>query len=195
LGTPGTGGGKGGGGKGGSGSGSTAIPATSDPYASTYANPLYMGLSQVSTSFSRSSTGGATTGTTTQTGFAQPVYTASTAVASPTNVGASNINNGGFSSLSAPKAPAYRTMLSEDLPLAVHSPVQVQSDIIRSIANSPFIRDPKGIFLAVDGSTVLLKGQVASEKERRVVEGVVRLTPGVRDVVNELVAVVPARKQ
>ena len=38
---------------------------------------------------------------------------------------------------------------------------------------------------------MVLQGVVASDKERRLAEGLVRVTPGVRDVRNELVVTRP----
>jgi osmotically-inducible protein OsmY len=45
----------------------------------------------------------------------------------------------------------------------------------------------------VDGQTVILKGKVPSEDERRLAEGLIRLTPGVRAVRNELIVEEAAR--
>jgi len=42
------------------------------------------------------------------------------------------------------------------------------------------------IQVVVAGPTVILRGRVADENERRLAEGLVRLTPGVHEVRNEL---------
>ena len=48
------------------------------------------------------------------------------------------------------------------------------------------VKNPGGIAIEVEGGTVVLKGQVSDDDQRRLVEGMMRLTPGVRDVRNEL---------
>jgi hypothetical protein len=60
--------------------------------------------------------------------------------------------------------------------------LELQNIIVRSTALSA----PAGIAVSVDGPTVVLKGTVASEDERRLVENMLRLAPGVRSVRNEL---------
>ena len=80
------------------------------------------------------------------------------------------------------------TVLSDDISFVSHNPSKLQETLLASLASAPFLQGKKGIFVAVDGSTVFLKGNVTDAKERRVIEGLVRITPGVRNVVNELVA-------
>jgi hypothetical protein len=168
---------------------STTVPAKADPYSSTYSNPYAIGLNGVFTTYNSKAVTGS--------GFGKAVYVTTTTTATTTGGASSTTttNTGGWSTLGIPKSPAYVTVLSEDIPIVAHAPAQLQSELLKSLEQAPFLKDKKGIFLAVDGSTVFLKGQVASARERRVVEGVVRLTPGVRDVVNELVPILPPTKQ
>jgi osmotically-inducible protein OsmY len=42
------------------------------------------------------------------------------------------------------------------------------------------------VAVQVDGRTVTLRGEVSSDDERRHVESLVRITPGVREIHNEL---------
>ena len=42
------------------------------------------------------------------------------------------------------------------------------------------------IQVMLDGSTIVLRGKVGDDDERRLAENVLRLTPGVRDIRNEL---------
>ncbi|HWY87914.1 MAG TPA: BON domain-containing protein, partial [Gemmataceae bacterium] len=80
------------------------------------------------------------------------------------------------------------TVLGKNVPIVNLPPTQLQGELLNSLQQSTFLTNKAGVLLKVDGSTVYLKGQVANEDERRIVEGFVRMTPGVRNVVNELVA-------
>src|SRR5256885_7103062 len=46
--------------------------------------------------------------------------------------------------------------------------------------------NPRGIEVVSDGAVVVLRGAVRDEDEARLAENMIRLTPGVRDVKNEL---------
>ena len=48
------------------------------------------------------------------------------------------------------------------------------------------LTNSRGIELVADGQVVVLRGNVQTGDEARLVEGMIRLTPGVRDVRNEL---------
>ena len=59
---------------------------------------------------------------------------------------------------------------------------QVRAVLDRSISLS----NPRGIEVVSDGAVVVLRGAVKDEDEARLAENMIRLTPGVRDVRNEL---------
>src|SRR5262249_12249996 len=125
-----------------------------------------------------------------QTYFGKSLYiTATTTTGSATTT--TNVNQGGFSSIGMSKAPPYRTVLGSGVPLARPASPDLQRVLLDHFAAAP-LREKNGILMRVDGSTVYLKGQVADDSERRIVEGFVRTTPGVRDVVNELVPLATA---
>jgi hypothetical protein len=190
--TSGNGGGGAGGGAGGRGAAAstaaTAVPAATDPFITTYNSPLIIGINGVSESYSSNSTGGvAQVGP--SLGFGVPTWTAATATNSATTVKNTTGTNGeGFDTTAVPKTPAYMTVLSKSVPYVQHNSSKLQETLLSTLASVPFLQGKKGVFLAVDGSTVFLKGEVEDEAKRRVLEGVVRMTPGVRNVVNELVA-------
>jgi hypothetical protein len=193
LGTTGTSSGAyGGGGRGGgSGASTTVVPQVSDPLQSTYANPLAIGVSGVSTSFTTTSSGGITQSSASAgQAFGLPTFATTTTTSNRATTGASTttINTGGFSTLNMLKNHPYATVLGKNVPIVNLPPVQLQSELLNSLQQSTFLTNKAGVLLKVDGSTVYLKGQVANEDERRIVEGFVRMTPGVRNVVNELVA-------
>jgi len=150
-----------------------------------------MGISGASTTFSASATKGAS-GSASQTYFGKSLYvTATTGTTGGATSNSQNVNIGGFSSIGMSKAPPYRTVLGSGVPFARPASADLQRVILDHFAASP-LREKNGILMKVDGSTVYLKGQVADDSERRIVEGFVRTTPGVRDVVNELVPLATA---
>jgi hypothetical protein len=64
---------------------------------------------------------------------------------------------------------------------------QIQADVSGMIGRSVgTIANPAGIQVSANGGTVMLRGTVRDADEARLVEGMVRLTPGVLDVRNEL---------
>jgi hypothetical protein len=64
---------------------------------------------------------------------------------------------------------------------------ELRTDLLRTIAQSSDLPSRNGISVQMDGDAVVLQGQVSTNEERRVVESLMRLTPGVRVVRNELV--------
>ena len=66
------------------------------------------------------------------------------------------------------------------------TPAKVHTEARAVIDRSSMLSNPRGIEVIGDGALVTIRGTVTSEDESRLVEGMVRLTPGVRDVKNEL---------
>ncbi|MCI0458797.1 MAG: BON domain-containing protein [Gemmataceae bacterium] len=95
--------------------------------------------------------------------------------------------SGGFNTLGQPRAPAYTTEIGFKPPPRPTTGAALQSSILQKLSAAPTLNGSgQKIQVAVNGSTVLLRGNVASERERRVAETMVRLNPGVRDVINEI---------
>jgi hypothetical protein len=84
----------------------------------------------------------------------------------------------------SPQRVAYPAVLRFQAPPV--APTRVQADIRGTIDRSGMIANPAGVQVQVTGNQVLLRGTVRDEDEARLVENVVRLTPGVREVKNEL---------
>ena len=59
-------------------------------------------------------------------------------------------------------------------------------DLQAMVSRSSAIRTPANVRVEADGNVIVLRGRVADEDEKRLVEGMVRLEPGVREVRNEL---------
>ena len=83
-----------------------------------------------------------------------------------------------------PRQISYTATLSFKAPVATMP--QVATDLRGTLDRSTMLANPRGVGLTMDGNVVVLSGSVASDDEVRLVEGMVRLTPGVRDVRNEL---------
>jgi hypothetical protein len=62
----------------------------------------------------------------------------------------------------------------------------VRNDLQQVISRSTVLTAPGAINVTMDGNTIVLRGTVANDGERRVAENMLRLTPGVRAVRNEL---------
>jgi hypothetical protein len=63
---------------------------------------------------------------------------------------------------------------------------RVQAELQDLINRTSQLRQPATVQVEVVGSTVILRGRVADDEERRLVEGMVRLEPGVHEVRNEI---------
>jgi hypothetical protein len=122
--------------------------------------------------------------------FGQPAYgnailtgrTAGQQLTLSSTLPAYGANTGGF-----PRTPQYVTEPVFDLPVrpSLESRrVELQSVIDRSSRLS----SRGNIQVVTEGNVVVLRGRVSNERERRIAEAVLRLTPGVREVRNELEA-------
>jgi osmotically-inducible protein OsmY len=93
---------------------------------------------------------------------------------------------GGANSYGIRRSPSYTTGIAFDYtprPVAA-----VRPDIERALNSSSRLPSGGSIRVVMDGKTVVLRGRVATARERRLAEAMARLTPGVRDVRNEIEA-------
>lgn len=151
----------------------TAIPSAANLFRGYYASPLALGLSS-----SKSA----------KPSFGQPLYSLSTANANGLT-GASTLAEAagmGFTTVGLPRAPVYVTTLGEGMELPVTVPVKMQADLQEILARSTALQTRSQVKVVVKENVVILQGKVASAKERRLAEGLLRLTPGVREVDNQL---------
>lgn len=177
----------------GTGSFGYAVSAA-NPLAAFYANPLAMGLG----------TGTGTTGTLASGGFGQPLYGNLTST-SPTLGGGLGLTGGlgglgagntltttggmGMSTVGIRRAPAYVAQIGFSSPSSQPAPVvssRMRTELEQTLSRSTSLPSKANIRIAFDGPLVVLEGTVADDRERRLAEGLVRLTPGVRDVINKL---------
>jgi len=169
----------------GSAGSATTIPSNSNIYALTYVNPMSLGLPDLyKTQFGAQNTitkqGG-------PKGKFTYLYVAPTTTTSSASTAAQQA--AGFTTYGTPRSPVYTTGLSPDMPLVQHESSKLFSDVRALVDRSSFLKNSKDIVVRVDGNTVVLSGQVGSEKERRMAEGMARMTPGVFDVQNSLTVI------
>jgi BON domain-containing protein len=160
--------------------------------AATYANPMYFGRPGATGAFTQGAGG-----------FGQPSYgTVSTTVVQTTTGRGANTGGygrtgtataGGFSGMNsagARSAITYATVVAfpgSDAGAARPAlDSRLAADLQAMLARSPAIRQPAAITVEVAGDAVILRGRVTDEDEKRLVEGMVALEPGVHEVRNEL---------
>ena len=193
--TPQTGGGSGGGGFGGGtggrgGAGGTGTIAngisSSNMLYGYYSNPLTWGLlnsrgtGTVSAPFGTalySSLMTATTGTTGARGGAGGFGAGGTATVT------SGMSLPGPQSTSR-RVPTYSSTVR--FRYNAPAPEQRRGDLQAILARTSSLTQSAGIQVTMDGPTVVLRGKVADDDERRLAENVLRLSPGVREIRNEL---------
>ncbi len=166
-----------------SGTGSTtSVPSTYNPWRTTYGNVYSLGQSIMgSTSTAKAGASGK--------GFGQPNFFTST-----TGVGATGgqtqtatTAKGGFDNLNISKVPRYTTNLGEDVPYVTYAPQQMQSNLQNLLARSTALKNNAKMRVVVNDGTIFLVGQAGDERERRLAESLLLMTPGVRGVENRLV--------
>ncbi len=118
--------------------------------------------------------------------FGKTLYTATTTTAGGGGAGAAANQKVGFTTYGTPRSSVYSTVLADDLPLVVHKTDDLFVKVKAVIDRSSYLPSKGNIQISMEGTTVQLQGQVGSEKERRTAEGMVRMTPGVRVVENQL---------
>lgn len=161
-----------------SGAGSaTSIPSSTNPFVSSYGDALSMGLPSKFIN-------GPVKDTAT---FGKGIYTTTTAATSAS--AASTITNpaNGFTLNGVIRNPQYVTALSSDIPIVVHNTAALQSDVKSTIDRSSFVKSQATVQInVVNDGVVVLSGLVRSGREAELIEGMVRTTPGVRGVQNDL---------
>ncbi len=167
----------------------TTIPSSSNPFGPSYVNFYTLGVpSLYQGKFGAQNVAPNLTGT-----MGKYIYVPTP---SANNGAAAAANNQvlGFSTFaSGPRAPSYTTAFAESTPLILPKLATVQADARDAITRSTMLKNKASIQVGTDGAVVMLTGTVGSETERATAEGMVRMTPGVQDVLNRLV-VDPSKK-
>jgi hypothetical protein len=167
-------------------SGSQSVGSTTflGPY---FGNPLSIGIAYSTANSNDTPT------------FAVPLYTISGVggtgssstyggLAGASGTGGSAVTatpNFAATSVGVRRAPAYTTTLG--FTYRPEPPNQVQADLQQYFARSQRLSSRDNIRVEMDGPTVVLRGTVTDDHDRRLAEALARLSPGVRDLRNELV--------
>lgn len=155
----------------------TTVPSVNNPWRQSYSNPYSEGMSILGATGKRGTTSKA---------FGQAMYGTATTTTTPALPNNASGAGTGFTTLSVRKAPSYVTALSEDVPVAVHPPLEVQRNLQDLLARSSALPNRAQMQVHLEGSVVVLSGRASSERERALAERLVRLTPGVIVVDNRL---------
>ena len=167
--------------------------------ARTFANPMYVGR-PASTNTSLGEAGMRLTGQ----GFGQPSFGTSTTRVTTTGLGGTGLGGrtgtaalggrgmaGGLGGMRGglgganqmPEASYAATIRFAPPPVAVTT---IRTDLQGLLNRSSALSRPGTVRVEAEGEVIVLRGRVADEDEKRLVEGMVRLEPGVREVRNEL---------
>jgi hypothetical protein len=176
--------------------GGSSSPVNQSNILSTYYGNMF------STGNINSSTNSRTMGS-----FGQPLYKISTPNATVTNqtfgsatvgggrggVSSSSANNYNFNAGAVVADTTRRPAVAATLGFrpAVRTPAQLQVQLRDALDRSSSIPSKQKISIEMVDNNVILRGQVADDDERRHVESLIRLTPGIGEVRNELVPLSP----
>jgi hypothetical protein len=157
--------------------------------AATYGNPLYPGRPG-STNISPLAGGGfgqSSFGATTTGGTARAATTTAGRTGATTGLGGRTGGTAGVSGLT-PAGQIYPITFTTEVkfPVAPIRAPEVRAELQGLINRTSALRQPTNVRIEFDGAIVILRGRVADDDERRLVEGMVRMEPGVREVRNEL---------
>lgn len=159
------------------GSGGSQSISNTNPFSSYYVNPMSLGLGTTST--------GRGSG-----GFTSPLYGTTSTTSS---YGGTATLSGGNTNSTTPVGGTSMGMVRQMYGVNMGAPApaagqfQVRSDLQTVIARSSSLPSKGSIRVVSEGDIVVLQGSVQDEHERRLAEALVRFTPGVREVRNELV--------
>jgi hypothetical protein len=181
------------------GTGQSSI-SKANPFYYYYSSPLAAGFGpnvnlvpQNSLSFSGGSSGGGSTLITGKGTFGAGMANITTGTTTKGGGGgggggSANISSG-FNTIGIKRAPSYGVVADPDL-LAPRNSfgtlAQLQQDLRASLQASPSLPSAKNLDVQLDNDTFVLTGSVATDRERRLAEGLVRLTPGVRNIRNNI---------
>lgn len=155
---------------------STSNLQKSNVFASFYANPYSMGVS---------STSGAG-------GFGKPLFTATSTSSNTGRTGTTGTGRTGLNSSSTqsgiliPLRVQMNYAAELRFPTSAVAPPRLQADL-RSAIDAGGLASPGSVQVIADANNnVVLRGTVKDDEEKRLVEGLVRLTPGVGNITNDL---------
>ena len=147
-----------------------------------FINPFTLGL--VGTNGTVSTTTG---------NFGSPLYTLPTLTTGTASISSQSMtaNNYGLG-VGIRRLPAYATTLKFAVP-PPPPPAQVRFDLQNLLTQTTQLDPRDSVRITMDGRAVVLQGRVVDDDERRLVQNMILLTPGVYQVRNELTVATAAR--
>ena len=100
--------------------------------------------------------------------------------------GLGGLGGGGAGNASAQAKKLIRPIVRPDIDFERESPVTIATNAQGRLARIPLPKKLRGVISSVDGETIVLRGEVATESEKRLVERLVKLEPGIDLVRNEV---------
>jgi hypothetical protein len=176
------------GGAGGANGSNLTTPSNTNFLSTTFSNPLYEGRPNQTITATSSAQGGSSAASNSTNssqdqpgGFGVPSFGT---VTTTTTSSKSNSSLTATASTTSTTTLAYSTVVKfKTIPIVS---TKLQADLRATIDGSNFIQKPSGIRIDVADRTVVLSGRVKNDDERRQAEALIRLTPGVRMVKNDL---------
>jgi BON domain len=162
-----------GGGIGGGITGSSTTPGAANAFGRYYINPQAPGAPNASNTNS----------------FWTPIYGGTTGQYNPSTPNYPQ-NQNQYQSGTGTRRPAYVVGLGSGF--RPPGPAVTQTEVEQVLARSTGLSPNRDIRVAMDGPTVILRGTVATDYDRRLAEAMIRLSPGVYAVRNELEVKPPA---
>ncbi|NBO93784.1 MAG: BON domain-containing protein [Planctomycetia bacterium] len=173
----------------GSGSGSRST-GTGQNYTPTNYSSLRFGqpVYNVTGTASTSSRGTATTGTRSTLGGSTGLGGALGGLLGGSGIGGAGSTQSfrGVTSAGTIRAPQYVTepVFERITPRPAVS--TMRPDLQEVLSSSSLFRSGDRVQVMTEGEKVVLRGSVTTERERRIAEAMIRMTPGVREVANEI---------
>ena len=97
-----------------------------------------------------------------------------------------NVNQAASQNESNSATALYPTRLTLSPELTVAPPEAIQATLDRRLRNSPRIRWTSPLELTVDGQTAILRGEVATSRDRELAQAWAEFEPGISSVQNDL---------
>jgi osmotically-inducible protein OsmY len=156
----------------------TATTNSTNPFSSTSGGRTTSATSSLGNTNRASTTGNTSLGNTNRTGF------------NNTGLGQTGLQNQAV--VAQGRQISYTATLNfKTQPI---STTQFESNLRATLDRSTALSNPRGIELRMDNGVVVLTGTVSTEDEQRLAEGMLSLTPGVRQIRNELKVATPPAK-
>ena len=158
-----------------------------------YANPYYQGIITAQTNAVPGGFGAPLYGTSGSVGLSSTRgTTGTTALGGRTGINSAT-NNANISGIVVPIPAQINYAAQMYFPTPRPAATRMQTELKSVITASPQIANAKGVEVVLDANNnVTLRGTVKDDDEARLIEGMVRLTPGVGFIKNELTATASA---